>query len=277
MKFMHLAGNLVFLRQHWGLSQSEVASTIGISRPSLIAYEKGAAKPTIETAGGLASLYKVTIDTLLYRDLTQLSPPQIELLFEGPDIAQRGQTLRIRELIHTIGDDKEENIEMVPVKAAMGYCQGGFNDEVFIAELPWFRLPFVSKDRKYRLFPTIGDSMLPIPEGSYVLGEYIEKWNTIKDGTGVVVVSKEGIVVKKAINELARNGRLILHSLNPMYQPYEMPVDDILELWRFELYMSRAFPDPEPPLSAILSEMRRLQDGLADLQSGQEKILERVQ
>jgi transcriptional regulator with XRE-family HTH domain len=278
---MYLADNLVFLRDYWGLSQSEAASTVAISRPSLAAYEKGGEKgnanPTIENVAALASFYKVSIDMLLYRQLRALPIEQIDQIIENYNLLRNGQFPTTRDLVRTVGMDNEENIELVPITAMMGYCSGGYADLEFIAELPTFRLPFLPNSRKYRMFPTKGDSMMPIPSGSFVIGEYIEKWGSVKDGTGVIVISKEGIVLKKIVNELASKGRLILHSLNPSYGPYEMQYDDILQLWKYESYISRDFPDPEPSLGTILSEMRRINAGVADLQSGQEKLLERVQ
>ncbi|WP_171062767.1 MULTISPECIES: LexA family transcriptional regulator [Larkinella] len=264
------------MRQYRGLSQREVASTLGISRPSLISYEKGA-MPTIDTAGTLSKFYNVTVDALLYENLGNLSATQLDHLFKSGNTNLFGQAQQIHEVVRTVGEDNEENVEFVPVTAIMGYCSGGYNDIDFIAELPRFRLPFLSKSRKYRMFPTKGDSMLPIPSGSYVVGEYIEKWGTIKDGSGVIVISKEGIVLKKVVNELSTNGRLILHSLNPSYESYEMAHDDILQLWKYDSYISREFPDPEPSLGTLLSEMRRLSEGMIDLQRGQGKLLESVQ
>ena len=47
-----------------------------------------------------------------------------------------------------------------------GYTRG-FADPEFVKVLPVFQLPFLSRDKKYRTFQISGDSMLPIPDGSY--------------------------------------------------------------------------------------------------------------
>ncbi len=54
-----------------------------------------------------------------------------------------------------------------PEKAKAGY-KGGFADPDYIRVLPTFQLPFLSRDKKYRTFQISGDSMLPIPDESFV-------------------------------------------------------------------------------------------------------------
>ncbi|MFC5408250.1 helix-turn-helix domain-containing protein [Larkinella bovis] len=257
---MHLPENLSALRSYYRLNLEDVAGLVDISRQTLAKYEKGQATPPVDVAARLAVIYKVSLDTLTYQNLSKLSDRQLLQLMAAPDPGLRGQTLRIRDLVRTVGEDNEENIELVSAKAMMGYCQGGYSDETFISELPWFRLPlpFISKNRKYRLFPAGGESMLPIPSNSFVLGEYVEDWYSVKDGTGCIVVSHEGIVVKKVYNELVSHRQLMLHSLNPTYESYALAVDQVRELWKYVLYLTTDFPDPEPTLGMILGEIRRL-------------------
>jgi transcriptional regulator with XRE-family HTH domain len=262
---MYLPENLTALRSHYQLNLEDVAGMVDISRQTLAKYEKGQAMPPIDVVARLAVIYKVSLDVLTHHNLSKLTAKQLQQIMATPDPTLRGQTLRIRELVRTVGEDNEENIELVSAKAIMGYCQGGYSDDAFISELPWFRLPlpFISKNRKYRLFPAGGESMLPIPSNSYVLGEYVEDWYSVKDGTGCIVVSHEGIVVKKVNNELASHRRIMLHSLNTAYEPYPLAVDQVRELWKYVLYLTTDFPDPEPTLGMILGEIRRLRQDVA--------------
>jgi hypothetical protein len=63
--------------------------------------------------------------------------------------------------------------------------------------LPGFQLPFLSKQKKYRTFQLSGDSMLPIPDGSWVTGEYLQDWNDIISGNAYIVFTiDDGIVFK---------------------------------------------------------------------------------
>lgn len=259
---MYLSDNLVFLRKYWKLTQVEVADMVGISRQSMTAYEKGESWPQLNVGSKLATLYKVSLDALIHRAIYKFSARQLQQFFTTPDPVLSGQILQVREVVRSVGADNEENIELVPIRATMGYVNGGYQDDQFISSLSTFRLPLpdISSNRKYRLFPTQGESMLPIPDGAYVLGEYIEDWYSIKDGTGCVVVSNEGIVVKKVVNELANLNRLMLHSLNADYKPYAVAAASIIELWKFKLFISLDFPDQEPSLSTILSEVRKVRE-----------------
>lgn len=49
------------------LTQREVASRLGISQPSYIRYEKGAAEPSLENLVKLADIFDVSTDYLLGR------------------------------------------------------------------------------------------------------------------------------------------------------------------------------------------------------------------
>lgn len=42
----------------------------------------------------------------------------------------------------------------------------------------------------YRMFPTTGDSMLPIPEGSDVVARYVQDWKTLKPDRHCIVILK---------------------------------------------------------------------------------------
>jgi hypothetical protein len=99
---------------------------------------------------------------------------QIRLLEGGNDVFIKGSTIRV--LSGTVDSSNNENIELVGHKAKAGYTTG-FADPEFVKVLPVFQLPFLSREKKYRTFQISGDSMLPIPDGSYVTGEFIHSFN----------------------------------------------------------------------------------------------------
>ena len=181
----------------------------------------------------------------------------------GYDVYIKGSNLRV--LATTVDNDDNENIELVPEKAKAGY-QRGFADPDFISELPVFQLPFLSKEKKYRTFQINGDSMLPVPDGSWVTGEFVQDWFHIKDGEACIILTlNEGIVFKIVENHLERSGKLIVHSLNPIYKPYEISVKEIKELWKFSHYISQEMPDPEVNNETVLQKLKKLQNEVADI------------
>ncbi len=60
-----LKDNLIMLRGIRGFSQEEIAEKIGISRQAYAKWETGATVPDIEKCSSLASIYGVTIDSLI--------------------------------------------------------------------------------------------------------------------------------------------------------------------------------------------------------------------
>jgi len=67
-----------------------------------------------------------------------------------------------------------------------------------------------------------------------VTGVFSQDWNTIRDRDAcIILTTDEGVVFKVVENRIKSDGKLILHSLNLLYEPYDMPVADIREVWQF--------------------------------------------
>lgn len=62
---MRLEQKLIILRKRHGLTQSNVAEKLNVSRQAISRWESGVASPTIENLKGLSSLYGVSVDMLL--------------------------------------------------------------------------------------------------------------------------------------------------------------------------------------------------------------------
>ena len=82
--------------------------------------------------------------------------------------------------------------------------------------------------------------MPPIETGSIVLGKYVEDKYDIKKGERYIIVAKDGILFKRiyAPTQTAAHHSLLLTSDNPRYEPYEIPLEDVLEVWKFYAYIS---------------------------------------
>lgn len=223
------------------LTQDDVALSLSMKRSTLSGYENGVSQPAMEALIVFSNYFKIAIDTLIRVDLSSLPESQMRQLERGYDVFLKGSNLRI--LTTTVGKDNEENIELVSEKAKAGY-KSGFADPEYISVLPTFRLPFLSKQKKYRTFQVSGDSMLPIPDGSWVTGVFVHDWNTIRDRDAYIILTMdEGVIFKVVENKIRTDGKLILHSLNPVYEPYEIPVNDIREVWQFVNFISSEIPD----------------------------------
>jgi len=247
---MFLSSNIKFLRKRMERTQDDVATSLGMKRSTLSGYENGIAQPAMEALIAFSNYFKIAIDTLIRVDLSKLPESQMRQLERGYDVFLTGSNLRV--LTTTIGKDNEENIELVSEKAKAGY-KSGFADPEYISVLPTFRLPFLSKQKKYRTFQVTGDSMLPIPDGSWVTGVFIQDWNSIRDKDAYIVLTvEEGIVFKVVENKIKLDGKLILHSLNPVYEPFEILAKDIREIWQFVNFISSEIPDNEQVIQSQL-------------------------
>ena len=242
--------NIKLLRNRRQRTQDEVATAMGMKRSTLSGYENGVAQPNIDALTAFSGFYGIAIDTLIKVDLSKLSEFQLSELERGNDVFIRGSNLRV--LTTTVDRSNNENIELVPEKAKAGYTTG-YADPDYIRELPVFTLPFLSKNKKYRTFQLKGDSMLPIPDGSWVTGEFVQDWNNIVSGHGYIIFTIDsGIVFKIAENRIADDGKLVLYSLNPVYEPYDVMISEIKEVWKFVNYISGEIPDPMAPNENIL-------------------------
>lgn len=232
---MFLSTNLKFLRERKGVSQTDLAKTLELSRTTLIGYEKGVQPPFVKLIR-MAEYFKISLDALIRYDLSKLSAFQLSEIERGMDVDITGQKLRV--LTTTTDKDGNENIEMVATKAQAGYANG-YGDPDFVEKLPKFQLPFLSKEKTYRCFQIKGDSMLPIPENAWVTGSYIQDWNNIKNGTPCIVVTKDdGVVFKLIYPNLKEEKSFQLVSSNRIYQPYSISAEEVLEIWQFETWNS---------------------------------------
>ena len=263
---MYFNTNIRLLRQRKKRTQDIVAGEIGFTRSTLNSYESGIiVNPTLEALVSFSDYFKMSIDTLIKVDMVKLSEAKLRDLELGHDDFIRGTRLRV--LATTVNNQNKENIEVVPLRAKAGY-KSGYADPDFIKKLPTFQLPILFNERKYRMFQISGDSMLPIPDKSWVIGEFVENWHDIKNGEAFIFLTQDdGIVFKLAFNQIKKKKNLLLKSLNSEYEPYEINGEDVLEIWKAKAYISTQMPlpAPEPTLESLTSMMAQMQRSISNL------------
>lgn len=120
---MMLAENLIVLRRIHGLTQEQVAESIGISRQSYAKWEQGETVPDIEKCDRLAIYYGTTIDALVHQQerlgTTPLAPAPpgkhlwgtVTLGVRGdiviPKAARETFTLNTGDRLIVLGDENE--------------------------------------------------------------------------------------------------------------------------------------------------------------------------
>lgn len=251
-----ISQNIKFLRKKKGLTQQAFADEIGIKRSLVGAYEEDRADPKYDLLKKIAIYFDISVDDFIN-----------ETIEEGWTPKPKSEASNLRILSITVDKDENENIELVPVKASAGYLNG-YADPQYVSALPKFNLPMF-KQGTFRAFEIKGDSMLPLQSGSIVIGEYVEKWTDLKPGDTYVLVSKnDGVVYKRIGNKFKDNKKLKLVSDNPVYEPYEISGEDILEVWKAKGFFSTHLPEPapEPTMESLTSMMAHMQRSISDLQ-----------
>ena len=213
--------NLKYLRKLRGWTQEEFAQKLRIKRSLLGAYEEERAEPRIDILEVVADMFKLTLDDLLRKDVSD----------------NKTNYLAKRRAQKMAGG--RSDIPFVPVKAAAGYL-AGYADPEFVDELNTFTLPMLSGG-DYRAFEIVGDSMMPTPSGSVIVGEKIQNLDDVKSNQTYIVISKtDGIVYKRIMKNNRQKNKLTLVSDNPTYQPYNVNAEDILEVWQAQMVISKA-------------------------------------
>jgi len=262
---MGIGNNLKLLRNRLKRSQEEIANELNLTRSSYSGYENNVAQPNLEILIQLSDYYKVSIDELVRKDFETFKESEWEKIDRGIYADVKGQHMRV--LTSVVDEHNDDLIEFVPIKASAGYT-AGYADPDYIKVLPTFHLPFLSKDRKYRSFPIKGDSMPPVVEGSFVVGEFVQNWMSIRSGTPCIVITKdEGIVFKVVHNLINSEQSFQLCSTNPFYTPYLVHVNDILEIWKFVNYISPELPELRLDDNDLSKSLKSLQQEVHELKA----------
>ena len=179
-----------------------------MKRSTLSGYENEVSQPTIPALMAFSKYYGVAIDTLVKVDLRTLAESQFSSS-KGAGMYTSGQQPAGACLPQSTAAMRKIS-NWLSKRPKAGYTTG-FADPEYIRDLPVFQLPFLSRQKKYRTFQLNGDSMLPIPDGSYVTGEFVQDWNTIVSGHGYIILTlDEGIVFKIVENLLGSEHKLRL-------------------------------------------------------------------
>jgi hypothetical protein len=110
--------------------------------------------------------------------------------------------------------------------------------------------------------------MPPVSDGSYVVAEYVENWNTVKDGFPYIVVTlDDGIVFKNVYKRLSDSQTFQLCSTNPLYKPYEVHANEIVEVWKFVNYISSDMPSVSFKESELTKAILDLQTDVKHLKN----------
>ena len=239
--------NLRYLRKLRGWTQDEFANKLNIKRSLVGAYEEERAEPKLEVMEQVCSIFKLSLEDFLFQDLSE---------------AKGGSYLDRRRQMKMISESAE--IRFVPVKAAAGYMTG-YADPEFVDELNTFTLPMLAPGQ-YRAFEIMGDSMLPTPSGSVIVGEKVEGLDDLKNSNTYVVLSRnEGVAYKRVMRNNRLKNKITLISDNPQYEPYNVSSEDVLEIWKAVFILQKANAAPRWDVNQLAGMVNNLQEQVITL------------
>ncbi len=255
--------NLRFLRRRKDLTQQALANQLGLNRANIGAYEENRSSPRHDTLQLFSDYFGISIDVFVREDLSNLSEEDFAAYMQWNKTTKWKNNFRVLQV--AVDTQNRENILFIPEKASAGYLNG-YGDREYIEDQPRFYLPMLGSG-SFRAFEINGDSMLPLPSGTVVIGEYVENWQDIKDGQTYVIISdSEGIVYKRVYSKFNADssGELLLKSDNTAYSPYSVKLEDIREIWKAKMFMSSEFPDPNMSLERLSAIVMNMQKQIGD-------------
>ena len=239
--------NLKYLRKLRGWTQEEFSNKLKIKRSLLGAYEEERAEPKIEVLEIVCHMFKITLDELILKDVSST---------QGNSYLEKRRQLKMQNNL--------SEIQFVPMKAAAGYL-AGYADPEFIDELNTFTLPMLSGGH-YRAFEIIGDSMLPTQSGSVIVGEKVDNLEEVKNSNTYIVISRnEGIVYKRIQKNNRTKTKVTLVSDNPLYEPYQVNTDEIVELWQAQMILAKTNVQQRWDVNQLASLVNNLQEQVSTL------------
>ena len=241
--------NIKFIRKQQGMTQQKFADHIGIKRSALGSYEEGRAQPSYDTVLVIAEKFNISTDKLLKEDLADVAGQVVfgdgdagkrSLLKTMPAITESNHNnpAGSRILAITVDKDNNENIELVPEKAAASYLKG-YQDPEYLQELPKFRLPFLP------LRPFLAVFLEPMPPMRFIIF----------------------VVYKRIENNIDDNSTVICRSDNPAYPPFRLKADDIKEAWHARNFILKEMPNNDVTLEKVMNSVINLQQEVMSIKN----------
>lgn len=222
------------LRRKKKISQSELGKEIGVSLRTIQLYERKDANIPIKNLTKIAEFFDMTIAEMYMHEVNDM----------GEAYTKKQPFIRHNSVFYPL--DHGKYLVMAPlvlVEWQKKYIQ---NVKEEVAKNPFqagFIIDFVSEE-PHRVFEVSGDSMNnagleAIPNKAFVLGLEIKKESLTRNnesywGQSYIVVCEDRIICKQLTGYNRQTKSVNCHNLNtsPEYQDFEMPLDEILQVFK---------------------------------------------
>ena len=239
---MFEAYNLVEIRELSGLSQTEFARKLGITREVVNKMESGKMNISKRTIARLQNYLQEHPIGYNLGDVNILGK-------SSHDSEKRSRQLSFRKQL--LVDKNSASTYLVPlvgIKAQAGYVKG-FEEVDFMETLDQYSLPpgVNPIGAVWRYFEIDGDSMEPtFSSGDVVLATMVphEDWNDIKNFCVYVVLTSDQLLIKRLFRKSATEWVLV--SDNEEVAPQKvLNVEDVKQLWLMRRHIRSKAPQPK--------------------------------
>lgn len=239
---MFTAENLVEIRELAGLSQTEFARKLGISREVINKMESGKMKPSKRTFGKVQSFLQNHQNPINWGD--------VNILGKSSHIVEKRVNGKAF-LNSRLQDKNAPHLHLAPlvgVKAQAGYIKG-FEQVDYMDTLEQYSLPpgVNPIGAVWRYFEIDGDSMEPtLSAGDVVLATLVpvEDWNDTKDFCVYVIHAADQLLIKRLYNK--SEDEWVLISDNEEVAPQHLiKKEDVKEIWFLRRHIRNKVPMTE--------------------------------
>lgn len=238
---MFTAENLVEIRELAGLSQTEFARKIGLSREVVNKMESGKMKPSKRTFG--------KVQSFLQNHQNHTYSGDVNILGKSSHSTEKRVSGKAF-LDNRLQDKNATHLHLVPlvgVKAQAGYIKG-FEQVDYMDTLEQYSLPpgVNPIGAVWRYFEIDGDSMEPtLSAGDVVLATLVpvEDWNDTRDFCVYVIHTADQLLVKRLYNK--SDDEWVLISDNEDVAPQHLiKKEDVKEVWYLRRHIRNKVPQP---------------------------------
>ncbi len=216
----YLSRNLKFLRKKRSVTQEEMAHALDLKKSTYASYEmEDGNVPPARTLYTIAKYFEVSMESLFDINFTVLRDHQLLKVSDQEIYFPVSVDLSGSELVDVVPSDH---------RAQAGYVQD-YSDPSFIQALPKISWDLgIYESGTKRIFQITGDSMLPIPSGSFVLGLKQDYEDLVND-QAYIVVTQHDILFKRI-----RKDETSLHLIsdNTLFPPQRIEVNDVRQYWK---------------------------------------------
>ncbi|MFZ2905295.1 MAG: helix-turn-helix transcriptional regulator [Cyclobacteriaceae bacterium] len=220
-----MGANIKAIRKLKNLSQEELATKIGVQKQHISGWENNKYQPSKDNLDKLALALGIKpIDVYNYsaEKHTIVSEPSFK--YEA-----------------AVTDIEEVKVPLVEYRAYAGYLRG-YADQEYMESLPTITVEReMVRGGHYVCFTLMGDSMddgtwRALLDRDKVLGKELQRhhWQNkihLNSYPFIIVHKSEGIVCKDITAHDIEKGIITVHSRNPIYDDYQMNLNDVLQIF----------------------------------------------